>query len=288
MNLVVLAAGISSRMKRSLEIAGDLAVTVGEAALRTPKSMIGVGSGSRPFLDYLLYNAREAGYRDVMLVVGEDDGPMRTTYGASDRGNRFHGLSIGYAKQRIPEGRTKPLGTADALLCALDARPDWKGSLFTVCNSDNLYSHHALRLLLETPHEGALIDYDRAALEFDEERIRQFAILEKDREGYLTRIIEKPSSEELRAAADAGGRIGVSMNIFRFSYDRIAPVLRSVPVHPVRLEKELPPAVMALVKGNPHAMRAVPLSEFVPDLTSVHDVARVREYLEAEYAGFAW
>ncbi len=288
MNLVILAAGVSSRMKRSVAEEKHLDERAADEALRKPKSMIGVGKESRPFLDYLLYNAREAGYRDVVLVVGEDDAAMRIMYGAADQRNAFHGLSISYARQRIPEGRSKPLGTADALLCALDARRNWAGGMFTVCNSDNLYSHHALRLLLESPHPGALIDYDREALEFEHDRIQQFAVVEKDPEGYLTRIIEKPSRKELLAAADAGGRIGVSMNIFRFSYDRIVPALRAVPLHPVRQEKELPPAVAMLVERDPKAMFAHPLSEYVPDLTSLQDVERVREYLAREFEDFAW
>lgn len=288
MRLVVLAAGVSSRMKRSLEEARESDRAVAEEARRKPKSMLGVGKEQRPFLDYLLLNAREAGYRDIVLVVGEDDAAMRILYGSADRGNAFHGLTISYARQPIPSGRTKPLGTADALLCALEARPDWAGGFLTVCNSDNLYSRRALRLLLETPHPCALIDYDRDALQFEHERIQQFAVLEKNGEGYLSRIIEKPSREELLAVADAGGRIGVSMNIFRFSYDKILPALRSVPLHPERQEKELPPAVMLLVAQEPRAVLAIPLSEFVPDLTSMRDVAGVREYLDREFSDFSW
>jgi glucose-1-phosphate adenylyltransferase len=288
MRLVILAAGVSSRMKRSLEEATALDPAVAEEALRKPKSMICVGKEQRPFLDYLLRNARDAGYRDVVLVVGEDDGAMRRLYGGADRGNAFHGLTISYARQRIPEGRTKPLGTADALLCALEARPDWAGLAFTVCNSDNLYSRHALRLLAETTHECALIDYDREALMFEHERIQQFAVLAKDREGYLTRILEKPTREELLAVADADGRIGVSMNIFRFTYERILPALRAVPLHPVRQEQELPPAVMLLVEADPRAVLTIPLSELVPDLTSVRDVPLVREYLDREFNDFTW
>jgi NDP-sugar pyrophosphorylase family protein len=288
MNLVVLAAGISSRMKRSLAGAKHLDEAVAAEALHKPKSMIGVGKESRPFLDYLLYNAREAGYRDIVLVVGEDDAAMRIMYGSADQRNSFHGLSISYARQRIPHGRTKPLGTADALLCALEARPDWAGGKFTVCNSDNLYSHRALRLLLDTPHGGALIDYDREALGFESDRIRQFAVIAKNADGYLTRIIEKPSREELLGAADENGRIGVSMNIFRFSYDAVVPVLKAVPLHPVRHEKELPPAVMMLVARDPRAVFAHPLAEVVPDLTSVLDVERIREYLGKTFVDFSW
>jgi len=71
-----------------------------------------------------------------------------------------HGVRISYAVQAVPGGRTKPLGTADALLCALRVRTDWSGKKFTVCNGDNLYSQGVLKQLRETGHPGALIDYD--------------------------------------------------------------------------------------------------------------------------------
>ena len=94
------------------------------------KAMISVGGGNRPFMDYLMFNAGKAGYSDIVVVVGENDTSVRAHYGPLDRGNAFHGLSVSYAVQRIPEGRKKPLGTADALLQALQSRPDWKGSRF--------------------------------------------------------------------------------------------------------------------------------------------------------------
>jgi glucose-1-phosphate adenylyltransferase len=287
-NLVILAAGISSRMKNSLADNSQLEETLKEDAAQKSKSMIGVGNDSRPFLDYLLYNAREAGYRDIVIVIGENDRHVRAYYGSADKGNRYHGLFISYAVQKIPEGRTKPLGTADALLCALDVRKDWMGQSFVVCNSDNLYSHHALSLLLETGHYNALVDYDRSALRFEQERIAQFAVIQKDVEGFLTNIIEKPSYEQLLAVADAHGRIGVSMNIFKFSYNQVAPVLHNVPLHPVRQEKEIPQAVMMMVKGDAKAMATISLSEYVPDLTSYHDIGKVKEYLEHEFRNFSW
>jgi NDP-sugar pyrophosphorylase family protein len=288
MRLVVLAAGVSSRMKRSLADASLTDQAVAEDAAHKPKSMLGIGRGNRPFLDYLLWNARAAGYRDVVLVVGEDDAAMRSLYGTKDRGNDFHGLVISYARQPIPAGRTKPLGTADALERALALRTDWAGSAFTVCNSDNLYSPDALALLAGCTHSGALIDYDRDALGFDEARIRQFAVIARDSGGFLTRIIEKPTDQEIAAATGPAGRVGVSMNIFRFSYDLVLPVLRTVPLHPVRQEKELPSAVASMVRQDARAMMTIPLAEPVPDLTSLHDVARVREFLESTFSDFTW
>jgi glucose-1-phosphate adenylyltransferase len=284
--LVILAGGVSSRMRRPASSAMPIDERLLRDAAEKSKSMIGVGDGDRPFLDYLLFNAREAGFRDLVIVVGEQDGEMRRHYGPADRDNSFHGLSISYVVQPVPEGRKKPLGTADALVRALRSRSDWQGGAFTVCNSDNLYSVAALRALLETTAECAMIDYDRSALEFEHSRIEQFAVIRKSQDGFLEDIIEKPSPDDVKRAKDANGRIGVSMNIFRLAYDIILPYIETVPLHPVRNEKELPVAVRMLVIDRPKIMRAIPMSEHVVDLTNRDDIPRVREYLLRTYPTF--
>jgi NDP-sugar pyrophosphorylase family protein len=282
-NLVILAAGISSRMRKPAEGSAGLDPALMRDADERSKSMLGVGPGGRPFLDYLIWNAREAGYADIVIVIGQHDRGIRDRYGPAMAGNNFHGVRVSYALQRIPEGRTKPLGTADALLEALRARTDWRGMKFTVCNSDNLYSRDALRKLRETEHAGALIDYDRDALRFAQSKIEQFAVLEKDPDGYLSAIIEKPSPADFERVRDSAGRVGVSMNIFRFSYDTVIPFLEDVPFHPVRLEKELPAAVALMIRTVPRSVAAIPASEYVPDLTGRGDIAMVREYMREHY-----
>jgi glucose-1-phosphate thymidylyltransferase/glucose-1-phosphate adenylyltransferase len=254
-------------------------------AERVPKSMIGVGEAGRPFLDYLLMNAGAAGYSDVVLVVGASDVSMRGYYTAARAAEFSRGMRVSFAEQPIPPGRTKPPGTADALRCGLASRPDWSGSRFTVCNSDNLYSREALRDMLATPHEAALIDYDRSSLEFERERIEQFAVLSKDADGYLLSIVEKPSQEEIASLAGPDGRVGVSMNIFRLDYDVIMPYLLRVPMHPVRKEYELPTAVALLAADHPRTVMTLPRAEHVPDLTSRDDLSLVQRYLSREFSG---
>ncbi len=282
-HLVILAGGVSSRMRKIAAVPDAVDAGLLIEAGQKSKCMIGVGPGGRPFLDYLLCNAREAGYTDVVIVVGETDGGIRARYGSALHDNEFHGVRISYAVQHVPGGRTKPLGTADALLCALRVRTDWQGKQFTVCNSDNLYSQGVLRQLLESPHTGALIDYDRDALGFEQSRIEQFAVLEKDRDGYLTAIIEKPSPGDVLRVRDASGRVGVSMNVFRLSYDAVLGFLEDVPVDPVRQEKELPAAVALMAGRIPRSVFAIPASEYVPDLTGRGDIGIVREYMRVHY-----
>jgi NDP-sugar pyrophosphorylase family protein len=264
-------------------VSGHLDPVLRRDAEEKSKSMIGVGSHFRPFLDYLLYNVAEAGYSDVVLLVGEKDKSIRDYYDDGPGAAQFKNLSITFAIQSIPAGRQKPLGTADALWQALKAVPHWRGQSFTVCNSDNLYSAEALRLMQEDEHDNAMIDYDRAALQFTPERILGFAVIKKDPGGYLVDIIEKPSSQEMASVADGNGRIGVSMNIFRLSYDQIFPCLETVPLHPIRQEKEMPAAVKIMVDKNPCAVFTIPRAEHVPDLTIQSDILPVREYLQREF-----
>ena len=278
-NLVILAGGISSRMRKSL---GESESKSNEAAIS--KSMIKVGENDKPFLDYLLYNAREAGYNDIVIVIGEKDDSLKKYFGEKDKCNSYKGLNISYAYQKIPDGRIKPFGTADALKCALESREDWKGKKFTSCNSDNLYSINALRMMLETESDNGMIDYDRGGLLFENDRTNQFAVTVKDDDGHLIDITEKPSNEVVESIHYKDGYVGVSMNIFRFSYDMIFPFLMSVPLHPVRNEKELPAAVKMMIERFPNCLQTIPLKEHVPDLTSKNDIEFVKEFLLRNYS----
>jgi glucose-1-phosphate adenylyltransferase len=287
--VVILAGGISSRMKLpATGVAPHLDPELLQQAEERSKGMIGVGTDGRPFIDYLLYNIRQAGVTDVLIVIGEHDEMLRTYYGSRDRSNEFHGLRISYALQKIPPGRRKPLGTADALLQALLVRPDWEPGDFIVCNSDNLYSVKAYMLLLDCGIPNALIDYDRIGLEFDERRIAQFGITRKDKDGYVIEIVEKPPIDQLEELRGRDGSLRVSMNIFRLNYRMILPFLISCPEHPVRQEKELVGAVTNMVRAHPQSLKALPLKEHVPDLTYKEDIGRVQEYLKTQYGELSW
>jgi NDP-sugar pyrophosphorylase family protein len=281
--LVILAGGISSRMKKPVNSDVNVEEKLIEDADKKSKSMIGVGNNYRPFLDYLLFNAKQSGYNDIVLVVSERDSSIKEYYGSSERNNNFNGINISYAVQPIPLGRSKPLGTADALLWGLKSKPEWKGSKFTVCNSDNLYSQKALTIMLNSPYIAAFIDYDRSSLEFDLSRIERFAVTTKNENGFLIDITEKPSPEIIESVKSISGFIGVSMNIFSFSYDVIIPILEKVPLHPERKEKELPEAVKILANEIKESVYGYPLSEHVPDLTSKEDIIQVKKYLEKNY-----
>ncbi len=69
-NLIILAGGASSRMKQSNAV-GLSAEEIQQSNQRT-KGLISIDGSGRPLLDYLLYNAKQAGYRHIYLVIGQD------------------------------------------------------------------------------------------------------------------------------------------------------------------------------------------------------------------------
>jgi glucose-1-phosphate thymidylyltransferase len=277
--LIILAGGVSSRMKKPAQTNLNIDEYLIEQSEIKTKSMLSVGKNERPFLDYLLYNARQAGYREILIVISEKDNSIRNYYGEKANDNEFEGMNISYAIQKVPDGRIKPLGTADALQQALKAKKGWKGNRFTVCNSDNLYSQKAFKLMLSDEHSNSMIDYNRDAMEFETSKIMKFGVTVKDSEGYLIDIVEKPTDKDLERAKDRNGIIGVSMNIFSLHYDFVLPFLENIPFHPVRNEKELPAAISMMVKEKPKSLFCYPLSEQVVDLTSKEDIPKVKKYL---------
>lgn len=282
--LLILAGGLSSRMKRALESTDSLDDSLVRQANTLPKGMIGVGEGNRPFMEFLLYNASLAGYREVLLLLNPKDTVTQAHFEAKSANDQVWSLNIRYARQHIPPDREKPLGTADAVQQALDQHPAWKVGSFVVCNSDNLYSANVFKLLLDSPHPNALPAYNRDTMGLPEDRIKTFALLRTDGEGFLQDIVEKPTEEEEREIGRiSGGRLGISMNIFKFdaSFAYIYFVTESL--HPVRNEKELPGVVRTIARDHPKAIFTIPVNEVMPDLTSKADIPTVREYLRAEF-----
>lgn len=284
-SLVILAGGASSRMKKNPTNQTALSQEEIQQANERSKGLIGLGAEGRPMLDYVLYNAKKAGYRKIYIVIGERGELFREFYGGNEG---FHGLEVEFAIQGIPSGRIKPFGTADALYQAMEQYPELKKKRFSVCNSDNLYSVEAFASLRRTKSSQALIAYDRDALQFDSERISRFALVKMDDDYNVINIIEKPKNDEVGKYKDDHGKLRVSMNIFTFNGKKLFPYLKNCPVHPSRNEKELPTALLNMLVEFPGEMKAIPVSEHVPDLTAKNDIADVKKYLEEHYSKMDW
>ncbi|TET18102.1 MAG: glucose-1-phosphate thymidylyltransferase [Dehalococcoidia bacterium] len=115
MKAVILAAGEGSRMR-------PLTYT-------RPKVMLPIAN--KPILEHLLIEAREAGIREFIFIVGYHDEQVRHYFGGGDR----WGVSMNYCTQR------RQLGTADALRM-VESLVDGN---FLVINGDTIVTHDDIR-----------------------------------------------------------------------------------------------------------------------------------------------
>ena len=210
--IIVMAGGMSSRMKKSEY--DELDDSKSEQANNTSKSLITFGKNNTPFIYFLLKNISNAGFKNVVLVVSKDYKNFK------DSIDNFYdklSLNISYATQHVPVDREKPMGTADAVFQALEQNEKLKESFFCVCNSDNLYSEKALKLIRVNDYDNAFLSYDRDSLDFPKERVSSFSVVKLDHENNLKAIIEKPTTEQVNNNLDLEGKVRVNMNLFKFS-----------------------------------------------------------------------
>lgn len=270
-NIIILAGGASSRMKKSVD--QNLSPEKVAQANQLSKGLIQLGG--KPFLSYLLENILQAEFKNVYIITGENSKMFRRAF---ENNPEFVDLNVQFATQYIPEGREKPYGTADALSQCVEQYPNLKEDTFCVCNSDNLYSLNALKNLKNANSHQAILAYDIDHLKYPKERIARFAVMKFDDDYNMTTIVEKPEPSRIVDYTDAHQKIRVSMNIFLFDGKYFFKYLENCPPHPIRDEKELPTALMNMIEDNIKVM-GIPIAEHVPDLTSKNDIAILENYL---------
>ena len=149
--LVVLAAGIGSRY-------GGV------------KQMEKFGKNGEVLLDYSVFDAMRGGFEKTVFIIRHDlEKDFRETVLARMEGKVHYELAFQELDSLIPPdifaeakkaGRTKPWGTAHALLCAADKID----APFAVINADDFYGRQALAAMgkfLSTPDlkDGAIVPY---------------------------------------------------------------------------------------------------------------------------------
>ena len=273
-SLIILAAGLSSRMKKSVSNKNLSKHSIEQANSRE-KGLIGIDKNGRPLIHYLLINAKSAGFKVIYLVIGQNSNRFKSYFNE----NKYDGLDIKFAVQYLEKYKVKPSGTADALFQAVTQFPILKSSNFCVCNSDNLYSAKALRSIRSTSFSNAFISYDKSYLNFSSEKVSSFSILMLNDNGYLVNILEKPTTKDFDLFKDSGGKIRVSMNLFKFNGSVFFDYLKNCPFDKLRNEKELPTAVLNLAKDKPSSVYGIPFEEHVPDLTSKDDIIILNKLL---------
>ena len=103
------------------------------------------------------------------------------------------------------------------------------------------------------------------------ERVEAFAVFEMSNGSEVKRLIEKPTPQEVEGVKDSEGEVWVSMNVFRMPFDALLEGCRHAPIHPERLERELPTAVLLAAERSGVTLQLLPFQGAFLDLTHPND-----------------
>ena len=213
--LVVLAAGMGSRY-------GGL------------KQIDPVGSQGEAILDYSIYDAHQAGFDTVVIIIKEaikkdfletvgkrlEKAPVEIRYAYQE----LTDLPAGFT---VPEGRVKPWGTAHAVFCAREAID---GAPFAVVNADDYYGKAAFKVIYDQlaatadPHAYCMVGYELGKTVTENGSVAR-GVCQVNANGYLEEVIERTHIEtypggirylEDGVYTDVAPETIVSMNMWGF------------------------------------------------------------------------
>ncbi len=213
--LVVMAAGMGSRY-------GGL------------KQIDPVGSHGEAILDYSVYDAHQAGFETVVIIIKEairkdfmdtvgarlKNAPVEIRYAYQELSR----MPAGYA---TPAERTKPWGTGHAVLCAAEAID---GAPFAVINADDYYGKEAFAAIYNQlsstadPCGHCMVGYELSKTVTENGSVAR-GICVTDENNYLTEVTERTRIEPYEggihyedngAWVDVAPDTIVSMNMWGF------------------------------------------------------------------------
>ena len=269
--MIIMAAGVSSRMKNSVSSSKITSDLINQSNTRV-KGFIEVGNSKEPFIYYIISNCIKADIRDFYIILSNNSKEFQKYLRKLEK---KLSININFAFQDF-YGREKPLGTSDAIFQTMNQYEELKNNRFLVCNCDNLYSTKAIKLLVNESRYNSLIAYEYQCLEFSQDRLSSFSILNIEND-FLLKIIEKPSLEIIQ---NHKIKKYVSMNIFSFIGEQVYPYFKDCPISSERGEKEIPNALQNMISNNKDAIITFPLCEHVPDITYKDDISLINSFLD--------
>jgi NDP-sugar pyrophosphorylase family protein len=256
--LVILAAGMASRY-------GSM------------KQTEGFGPYGETIMDYSIYDAIRAGFTKVVFIIRKDFADaFRANFDAKLSGK----IEVEYVYQEmdafveggVPAFRTKPWGTAHAVLCARNA----VDSPFAVINADDFYGRDAFEKACHflnqacTEKNAAIIGY-RLDKTLSKHGTVSRGVCETDAQNHLVSIVERTKIysenetvyyEDENGKQSVEGSRSVSMNFWCF------------PVSIFDISAELFKAFIVENKSNPKAEFFIPIvaDHFIRELNGVIQV----------------
>ncbi|MDD6466848.1 MAG: sugar phosphate nucleotidyltransferase [Erysipelotrichaceae bacterium] len=251
--LAILAAGMGSRY-------GGL------------KQMDTVGSNQESIIDFSIYDAKEAGFEKVVLIIRkEHEEAFEKALGSKVR--QF--MEVEYAFQdmndlpegyQLPEGRVKPWGTTHALLALRNQVTE----PFMIINADDYYGKDSFKVMYDflmnevSDDNFGMVGYHLENTLTDNGTVTR-AICEVE-DGYLQKIVE---IQKIRKASNGaeyeenGEWVAINDSLVSMNYWGFTPKIfelcetvfkdflnREYENNPMKCEHVIPTAVGELLKAN--------------------------------------
>ena len=269
--MIIMAAGVSSRMKASNGNYTLPKEQVSQSNTRA-KGFIEIGKKNETLIYHIIKNSVASKISDFIIILSQDSLESQSYLRKIEK---ELSIKIDFAFQDY-YGNEKPMGTADAIYQAMNQFPELKTSRFLVCNSDNLYSTKAIEMLKSESICNSMIAYNSDCLNFNDEKISSFSILEI-KNNFLYKIIEKPDIDLIKTIDN---KKFVSMNIFSFFGNQIYEYLRDCEINEYRGEKEIASAIQNMVNDKKESIKIFKICEHVPDLTLKDDIQLIKSFLK--------
>ena len=187
--LVIMAAGIGSRFGGGI------------------KQLEKMGPNGEIIMDYSIYDARKAGFNKVVFIIRKDiEADFKEIVGdriASIMDVEYvyqdiNSLPAGYS---VPQGRTKPWGTGQAVLMCKDVVKE----PFAVINADDFYGEQAFKIvhdeLVSPTHSGGRYNFCMAGFRLGNTLSANGAVTRgvcmTDESGMLDKVCETTGIEEV-------------------------------------------------------------------------------------------
>ena len=165
--MIIMAAGVSSRMKDS-SVPKAISQNLINQSNDRVKGFIQAGEGNEPIIFYIIKNCISAGVKNFYIILSDNSDEFQ------DYLKKLEiklSIQIKFGFQDF-YGKLKPMGTADAIFQLMNQYKELMGKRFMVCNSDNLYSSRAIKLLLAENNYNSMIAYDFDCLKFSDRKTR--------------------------------------------------------------------------------------------------------------------
>ena len=289
MQLVIMAAGMGSRF-------GGL------------KQMEPMDEANNFLLDYSIYDAKRAGFSSVVFIIKKEFyEAFRDTIGK--RAEKI--IKVEYAFQKtdivpegflVPEGRTKPLGTAQAIYCIKPFVSD----NFAVVTADDMYGDQAFKDLgeyLDTcvgdnkDKMHGIIGYavgetlsengavKRAVIVHEDGIVRQITESSCSLEGDVVKCVpldkEKSEFNVLKEQPVSMLMNALGMEIFDRIKDRMLKDQEKGIEDPMTYEALLPDVIDDCIKSGSE-VRVVPTNSVWMGMTYKEDAELVKEFIRGE------